>query len=306
MLKYLSPENLYLQIKEFTKGLAVTRGSFELLIEHCTLEDVEWNHMDQLHRPTIHNTYEKNIRVAFGTDFAISLTQWGRWPFFITVSDSYIEKGLFYQSLTLAGVIFLHSIISMEQINDNVKLKDEWFIASHRFFRFIHPFLNKKLYKLNQRLQKEDEQIRQGRFKLRKEGYQFHTDQPNYYNSNILKQNTIYPSLTSNACITLEDISLTPSLRQVGNLKFIVKKEPDQSYFIWPAACPHEGGPLINGSFCESKVTCPWHGLHFRAAHLSVTTPRDEKYGFEYMLSENKIYIKRTNQIHHILHDHVG
>ena len=78
-----------------------------------------------------------------------------------------------------------------------------------------------------------------------------------------------------------------------GNLEFIIKKN-SETYFIWPAACPHEGGPLIDGKFCEAKVACPWHGLEFSAAQVSVESPFAFKQGFEYELNNNQIYIKQS------------
>ncbi len=297
LIKHLSPEALYEQLKQFTAGMAVTKGAFELIVEKCLLEDIEWNHMDQLHRPAIHNTYEKGIRIAMGQDFAISLTQWKNWPFLITVTDVYVAKGLFYQSLTIAGIIFIHSIISLEQMGDNVKLKDEWFIASHKFFKLLHKPLNKKLYSLNARLQQEDEQVRQGRFELRKQGYTFKTDCPDYYNSNQLGANTIYPSLEAGASFSLEGITEVPTLVEAGNLKFIVSKNNNSGYLVWPSTCPHEGGPLINGKFCEAKVTCPWHGLHFKAVELSANHSTASKHGFAYELIGNTVYIKQSSSI---------
>jgi hypothetical protein len=146
-VKYLTPDNLYEQIQKFTSGMAVTRDKFQLVIPRCKLEDMEWNHMDQMHRFSVHNTYEKGIRIATGRDFAVSLTQWGKWPLFISVSDVYVAKGLFYQTLTIAGIFVLHSIITMEEVEtDSIKLTDEWFIASHKIFRFMHSILNKKLH----------------------------------------------------------------------------------------------------------------------------------------------------------------
>ncbi|MCD6038606.1 MAG: Rieske [2Fe-2S] domain [Gammaproteobacteria bacterium] len=293
-IKYLSPDALYEQIKQFTSGMIVTKGAFEVIVEKCTLEDVEWNHMDQLHRLSIHNTYEKGIRIATGHDFAVSLTQWKNWPFFITVTDVYVAKGLFYQSLTLAGVVFVHSIISLEQINDTVKLKDEWFIASHKLFKLLHKPLNKKLYKLNARLQQEDEQIRQGRFELRKQGYHFKTDCPDYHNSNLLGANTIYPVLEADAHFSVEGLTEKPMLVEAANLKFIASKNNEDTYFIWPATCPHEGGPLIKGTFCKAKAICPWHGLHFKAIELSEAYPFGSRYGFAYELVGKKVYIKQS------------
>ncbi len=298
-IKYLAPDNLYEQITHFTKGMAVLRDKFELVIPQCTLEDIEWNHMDQMHRLSIHNTYEKGIRIANGRNFAVSLTQWKNWPFFISVTDVYVAKGLFYQTLTIAGIIFLHSIISMEPIpgTNNVKLVDEWFIASHKLFRFLHKPLNNKLHTLNKRLQEEDEQIRQGRFVLREKGFQFKTDSPDYYNSNRLTTNTIYPPLDHDANFLVANLTREPTLLKAGNLEFIAAQEEHGTYHIWPAACPHEGGPLLNGKICDAQIACPWHGLRFNAAVLSKTSPQAIRYGFEYTLHNDAISVKQITSI---------
>lgn len=292
-IRYLSPSRLHEQLCHFTKNMAVTTGAFELLIEDCLLEDIEWNHMDQMHRPTIHNTYEKGIRIANTRDFALSLTEWKNWPFFIPVVDIYVAKGLFYQSIALAGIIFVHSIISMEQVGTSVKLKDEWYIASRKWFKFLHKPLNKKLYRLNERLQEEDKQIRQGRYQLREKGYRFRSDLPDYMNSNVLGTNTFYPQITESNTLSLDDVTESPTTKNIGGVEFIVKKAAEL-YFIWPAACPHEGGPLMQGKHCEGKITCPWHGLQFSAVQLSNENPHGAKYGFEYTLAEGKILVKQN------------
>lgn len=294
-IKHLTPENLYAQLCQFTSGMAVTKGEFELIVDKCTLEDIEWNHMDQMHRLSVHNTYEKGIRIATGSNFAISLTQWKKWPILIPVQDVYIAKGLFYQSLSLAGILFVHSIVSMQPMGESVKLKHEWFIASHKLFKFLHSFFNKKMYKLTARLQEEDEPLRQGRYELRKKGYHFKTDVPDYYNSNVLGVHTIYPDLSDDASILIDGISDVPTIKKANEVEFIVKKSEKGSYLIWPATCPHEGGPLVNGKFCDLKVTCPWHGLHFKAAQLSDESPNSTVYGFEYKLLGDRIYIKKVS-----------
>jgi hypothetical protein len=158
----------------------------------------------------------------------------------------------------------------------------------------LHRPLNKKLYKLNARLQQEDEQIRQGRFELRKQGYSFKTDCPDYYNSNLLGANTIYPALEADAHFSVVGIAETPALIEAGNLKFIASKNNNDTYLIWPAVCPHEGGSLIKGKFCDAKVTCPWHGLHFKAVELSVTQTCASKHGFIYKLVGNNIYVTQN------------
>lgn len=296
-VKFLTPDNLYEQLKHFTAGMAVTKGSFELTVDKCLIQDIEWNHMDQMHRYSIHRTYEKGVRIATGSQFAVSLTQWGRWPFLITVSDVYVAKGLFYQSLTIAGVLFIHSIISMEQVGESVKLKDEWYIASNKLFKWIHPFLSKKLYKLNKRLQDEDEPVRQGRYHVRKQGYRFQTDVPDYYNSNVMGTHTIYPELGEQASIAIASVTDTPKTVQAGNLGFIVQQDKEGRYLIWPAVCPHEGGPLIQGHFCEAKVSCPWHSLQFSAAVLSSANPSASRNGFEFTLSGQDILVRQLRVI---------
>lgn len=294
---YLTPDQLFEKMKTFTKNMAVTRDKFELVVPKCTLEDIEWNHMDQRHRFSVHRTYEKSIRIATGKKYAVSLTQWGKWPFFITVSDVYVSKGLFYQTLTLAGAIVLHSIVSMEEdkANNSVKLIDEWFIASHKIFKFLHPFLSKKLHKLNARLQVEDEPLRQDRFDLRNEGYTFKTDKPDYCNCNRLSNHTIYPTLVENAQLKLDDITDQPTLKKAGNINFLVKSNEDGSIDVWPATCPHEGGPLAEGKLNNKQITCPWHSLRFSAVTLSADNTTGSRYGFTYTLDNNIVYIKQNN-----------
>jgi hypothetical protein len=292
-IKFVSPDDLHQQIQTFTKGMAVTRSCFEFVIPRCTQQDLSWNHMDQLHRHSVHNTYEKGMRIALGKDFALSLTQWSKWPLFITVSDVRLAENLFYQSMTIAGVIFLHSIISFEEMGNNtMKLKNEWFIGSHKMFRFMHKFLDKKLFTLNERLQHEDAQIRNGRFDLRNKGYTFRSDPPDYYSSNRLGANTIYPPILGSSSFALSYFTDEPTQVALGSMEFILKREQDK-FLLWPAACPHEGGPLLQGKICSLQITCPWHGLKFKAAVLSATTPHALQHGFEYRLSKDQIHVQK-------------
>lgn len=291
-IKHLSRDELLKQLKHFTNGMSVTTDKFEMMIPFCTLEDIEWNHMDQMHRPAIHNTYESGVRIACGKRFAVSLTQWAKWPFLITVTDVYVEKGVFYQSLTIGGIIFVHSIISMVQSGDSIKLTDEWFITSKSIFKPLHWILNRKLHKLNLRLQMEDEQVRQGRYFLRKKGYHFKTDEPDYLNSNLMNHNTVYPMTSGAAVIDLFDVDSAKITKTVNGIDFLLCKE-DDAYLIWPAVCPHEGGDLMSGSCHNDQITCPWHGLKFLAARVTVDKPRIQRYGFEYLYADGKIHVIR-------------
>lgn len=35
------------------------------------------------------------------------------------------------------------------------------------------------------------------------------------------------------------------------------------TFYAIDNACPHAGGPLGEGTLCETVVTCPWHGWKF-------------------------------------------
>lgn len=300
--RFIRPGKLFDAIVGFDPKHATTRGEF---VYDCPylLRDMEWNHMDQLHRPFIHKTYSDNVRIALGRDYATSLTRWGKWPLLIAVSDMRIEEGLFYQSMTIGGLFFVQLVISMEDIepkanNDNtLRLRIEWIIHSHRWLKPLHSFLSRKFYTLNARLQEEDYTIRSVRHELRGKGYQFASDPPDYYNANRLTNNTLYPPLPDNANISLEGIPLNRAeCRSAGNMDFLVLCR-EEEILLWPAACPHEGGNLITGKLHDGcRMECPWHGLKFNAAKLSVTEPRAEAYGFAYELEGNTVKIRQSGK----------
>ncbi|OGT35021.1 MAG: hypothetical protein A3F11_07385 [Gammaproteobacteria bacterium RIFCSPHIGHO2_12_FULL_37_14] len=295
-MKYIKPEMLESEYKNLAPNLVITKDCFEIDVPNF-LVDMEWNHMDQLHRPYIHHTYEESIRIALNKDFAVSLTRWKRIPLFITVSDIRIKPGMYYQIMTIAGLILVHLVISMEETNEIVHLKIEWFISSHKWLKFLHKPLSKKFFRLNTRLQAEDDQIRKQRYELRKKGYHFASDPVDYYTANTLKCNTIYPTIADKLTINMEHLlpdQLTKFI--VGAHSFMIKKNNANEYFIWPAVCPHEGGDLLKGKACDQyKIQCPWHGLKFTAAQLSKHTPQAVQYGFNYRLIDDTVLQVSTN-----------
>ncbi|OGT42935.1 MAG: hypothetical protein A3F42_06700 [Gammaproteobacteria bacterium RIFCSPHIGHO2_12_FULL_37_34] len=301
-MKHIKPETLEKAYQTFSPHLAVTKDSFEIDVPNL-LPDMEWNHMDQLHRPYIHQTYEASLRIAVGKDFAVSLTRWQRIPLFITISDIRIKPGLYYQIMTIAGLIVVHLVISMEEVDKVVHLKIEWFITSHKWLKFLHKPLSKKFYKLNTRLQKEDHQIRARRYELRNKGYTFASDPVDYLTSNTIGCNTIYPAL-SPTLIDIKDLQSNQLTKfSVGQHSFLIKKQ-DNEYLIWPAVCPHEGGDLSKGKTCDHhQIQCPWHGLKFTAVRLSMQEPRAARYGFEYRLTDQKIEV--TNSRFHTTPNHL-
>jgi len=296
-LRFIRKSKLFDSIAAFDPKNATTRGEFFLDMPYNKI-DVEWNHMDQLHRPFIHQTYHKNIRIALGRDFAVSLTRWGKWPFLITVTDMRIDEGLYYQTLVLAGMIFIHNTISMTDIEDKgngntLRLKLEWIIHSHWLLKPMHALLSKMFYKLNVRLQEEDAQVRGARHSLREKGYTFLSDPPDYYNSNQLTNNTVYPDVPADAAIEINTLPMN-SLERVtaGTVEFIVQRKKD-AVLLWPAACPHEGGNLAGGRLHDDcRMECPWHGLKFVAASLSAAQPTAEAYGFSYKMENGIIQIR--------------
>ncbi len=294
-LKYKTPDELVKDLLSFGKNIRVTRGAFNYSCEG-KVQDMDWNHMDQLHRPYIHKTYLKNVRIALGHNFALSLMRWGRWPFFITVSDIYIKEGLFYQNLTLCGLIFIHNIMHWTQQGELAHLNMQWIISSHWLLKPLHRTLDRKFTRLNIRLQKEDAFIRNQRNALRKTGYAFTSDPVNYYTSNMLHNHTIYPRLEDNAAIFIENIKEQCSVHHFGALSFITKLQ-DNHILLWPGICPHEGAELITGTLRDDcKITCPWHGLNFTPVKLSLKHPTASMYGFNYALKDTAIHISQSAQ----------
>ena len=36
-----------------------------------------------------------------------------------------------------------------------------------------------------------------------------------------------------------------------------------EGFYVLEGLCPHQGGPLGQGTLCEDTLQCPWHGLQF-------------------------------------------
>lgn len=289
-MKFTKKSEIKESLERLNRGMAVTVGTFHYKTQSY-LDDMEWNHMDQLHRPFIHKTYEEVVRIATGKNFAVSLTRWGRWPIFITVTDVRIDKGLFYQCMTLAGIFYIHFVLEMTQVGDETATVLTWHIASHRFFKILHPILSRKFHKLNVRLQQEDAQIRERRFELRKAGYSFKSDPADYLSANLVSCNTIAPPISSEITVDLSKIVEAKTMIEVGKHEFIILRNEAHEYLIWPGVCPHEGGKLFGGEICGDKISCPWHGLKFSAVRLSAQSPSGSRYGFHFELVGHTLII---------------
>ena len=56
-----------------------------------------------------------------------------------------------------------------------------------------------------------------------------------------------------------------PRVVRADDTEILLVREGNRLYALW-ASCTHEGGPLVEGSFADGCVTCPWHGSTFRLA----------------------------------------
>ena len=272
---YIRPENLLSNFQRMGSSLAVTTCHFELKTP-VEIRDLDWNHMDQLHRPCVHHTYEESLRLATGPSFALSLTRVGKLKLFTPVVDIQLGPGLFYQGFTLFNIFYVHGVIQSLPEGEESRVTVDCYIVSHRFFKFLHGFLHRRLLRLNEVQNKEDTPIRVQRSVLRSKGYRFESDDPDFLNSNTLTPKVIPPQLEGTHRISLEEIPMG-SLKKVsaGPIDLLVRKNGPRSFTVWTAVCPHEGGPLELGKVCNETIVCPWHGLRQSGVEVRPDSPQE-------------------------------
>src|SRR4051794_23762180 len=168
--------------------------------------DLVWNHMDQTHRPHIHRTYGEAMRMHIGKEAAFSLTRFGNWPIVVPVFDGYHKDNGFYQVICLFGLIVIVNFIQACPMERGTRMEIDWAIASHRLLRFLHPALDRRLRRLNDVQNVEDEVIRDQRVALRANGYRFLTDQPDFVNSNAIGNNVVYPPVAGTHSLSVADL----------------------------------------------------------------------------------------------------
>jgi len=245
----------------------VTKGRFSYP-SRSEQRDLVWNHMDQNHRPLIHRTYGDAMRVFVGQQAAFSLTRFGNWPLVIPVFDGYHKENGFYQVMCLFGLIVVICIIECNADERGTRMDIDWAIASHRWLRFLHPALNRRLMRLNGMQNREDDEIRDRRIELRAAGYRFATDAPDFVNCNVMANNVVYPPLATSQSISLADFPEGALQRvEVADRTFLLRRQAG-AVEIWPGVCPHEGAPLNAVDLRGSMLKCPWHGLEFGPRRL--------------------------------------
>jgi hypothetical protein len=155
VLKYLPADRLAEHLKELHPGMAVTHGRHESLVPGY-IKDLEWNFYDELHRQCVHDTYHGLYKVMTGKYFSINVVRWGNLPIFMQVANAKITDGMFYQSMTVLGIIMLHQVQRISQKGDEVLIEVDWYTASHWAFRWLHGPFNRRLLRLQRKQDWED------------------------------------------------------------------------------------------------------------------------------------------------------
>lgn len=269
-VRRIAPEKLVASFRDaLGRNTAVTTGRFEIESD-CQVRDLDWNHMDQHHRPLIHHTYQEALRIARGNDFAVSLSKLYIWkfPVLVETTDVRLAPGLFYQTFNLFGIFFVHCVIRAvsQQTPQGERSKSivEWHIVSHRLARMFHGYISRRLEKLNRVQNDEDEEIRARRAELRGKGYGFSSDEPDFISSNALTLNTRPPRLEGSHRVALADLPQSQLHKvAVGAVDLLIQRRADEGVIVWPGACPHEGSDLSRAKLCGQDIQCHWHGLRF-------------------------------------------
>lgn len=300
-MKYIGPENLDSSFKTLGPSLAITTGHYEIKAP-CEVRDIDWNHMDQLHRPSIHKTYLESLRLVTGRSFQLSLTRIpvGWFKFLVLVTDIQLGPGLFYQGFSLFNLLYVHHVIRMipisegERVDENITLHAiDWYIISHPFFKFLHGPVSRRLYRINDIQNREDVPVRIRRAELRRKGYHFGSDDPDFLNCNVLTDNVSPPKLEGTHRISLKGLTSVGLNRvSAGPIELLVRKNTEQSFTVWPAVCPHEGGPLELGRVCNGTIICSWHDLKQTGATLTPDRPHGSLSNLKLLLEGDELAVQ--------------
>ncbi len=267
---FIKPERLEQKLKALHPGAVVTQDKYVSDIPGY-IHDMEWNFYDELHRYYVHNTYHDMFKAFSGKTFSVNLVKWGKLPIFIQVANAKVAPNLFYQTMSIFGIFYVHQIMELQALDRQVRLHRSWYIVSHWLFKPLHSLLSRSMMKLQVKQDIEDnEQIRHRRLALRDKSFRFRTDKPTFTNSNQLTNNVIFPPQKDELRFELKEISSNqPSKITIGHLELMIKRE-SEGFRLWPGICPHEGAELNATHLCDNIVQCPWHGRRF-SGHLLKT-----------------------------------
>ncbi len=269
--QFTRPEALETALRFLHSGMATSSQEYVSDVPGL-LEDLEWNFFDEVHRIYVHGTYDGMLKVFAGKTFSVNTVRFGRFPIFIQVANAKIGPGFFYQAMTVLGILYCHQIVTMRQMEPSkIRLTRKWITASHWIFKPLHGLFNRMLARLQEKQDKEDNYlIRQRRLDLRNAGFRFSTDDPDFVNSNDLKDHVIFPATGGEVRVKWADIVPKIGIERrikVGALELILKRS-DHSIWVWPGICPHEGAALLSAHKCDGVVQCPWHGRKFRGIEM--------------------------------------
>lgn len=293
---YTAPEKILDSFKSLGGRQAVTSGHFEILGK-CSIEDLDWNHMDQMHRPCLHRTYAESMRLVRTADLAVSLTKVkaAGIPCLMLVTDVRLRPGLFYQFYTILGLIYVHTVIQMIPSGEKTLQTVDWHIVSHPLLKFLHGNLSRRLKKLNEIQNAEDVPVRDRRYELRRKGYSFASDNPDFLNSNTLTNNVKAPAIHGTHRVSLKALTSESRGRvAVGPIELLVRPN-GESFTFWTAVCPHEGGPLEAGAQTGNQIECIWHGLKFPGLTLSPGKPKGNLCGLDMSLEGSDLIVRSSS-----------
>lgn len=278
-------------LRKLIPNAHLTKGNYSYA-GRSEIRDLVWNHMDQNHRPHVHHTYGDAMRIFLQKQSAFSLTRFGRWPAIIPVFDGYFKENGFYQVVILFGLFVIISIIECNDTGHQTKIDNAWVIASHRWLRFAHPILNRRLIRVNEIQNGEDDPIRDRRVALRAEGFGFLTDAPDFVNSNVVENNAIFPPLRPGASVALADLPNGRAVRVALDNRAYVFRRKDESVDIWPGICLHEGAEIDVRHLTGGVVKCPWHGLEYGARSLGKSGQTVVMCGAQLELTGDRIVLR--------------
>ncbi len=291
---YIKFGEIEARLRAFHGNPSLTRGHWEGTND-CEARDAEWNLLDQMHRLFIHKVYGKTLCLARSSSFSSTITTLKvlGFPIVVSINDVRIRPGFYYQTIVFLNLIHFHMYLEIIPMGEQSRTRVDWFIASHPLFKWMHGFLNKRYYRTLEVLNTEDTLIRIRRMELRRRGFKFAYEEPNYVNSNSTSNNVCPPPLNGPQRISLASLPIQ-NLTKVtaGNIDFLVYKESHSEIRIWTDVCPHEGGPLSQGKICNGQMECPWHGLKFAGARLAPDHPQAEFSHYRFELDRDELIVE--------------
>lgn len=287
---FLDPGKIDEALRRLMPNAYLSKGSYSYP-SRAPLCDLVWNHMDQNHRPLIHNTYEEAARVFIDRHASFSLTRFGKWPVAIPVFDGYFRENGFYQVMVLFGLVVVVCLVECKAGENGTSMEISWTTASHWLLRFVHPYLNRRIRLLNEEQNRDDDPIRDQRVALRKAQYSFVTDSPDFTNANVVANNVKFPAVAGTHAVSVKEIPEgQPQRVAVADRAFVIRRTGG-TLEVWPGICPHEGAAIGVEHLKGATVKCGWHGLEFGPRRLGPGSGRVVVCGAALELTEDQLTV---------------